>query len=53
MNPGFNSGDTARPDTCNGAAQNTIFARSRRDNETIITYLERLCDEHNALVAQE
>lgn len=31
-----------------GRGQFPDFHTSRRDNETIITYLERLCDEYNA-----
>lgn len=49
MTHSVKSADGALWDTAiGGGAQNAIFASSRRDNETIIAYLERLCDEHNA-----
>jgi hypothetical protein len=33
-------------------ATNSLFERSRLTNETPITWLERLCDEHNAHVRE-
>lgn len=53
MNPSSDTEDSAMGRPRFGGAELSHFERSRSADETIITWLERLCDEHNAPVAQK